>query len=150
MWIESVLGHSFLACNLLSPRSLIKTSDTEWSGIHWSRKVSYSKSQVSHWSGEKQRRWRDTTRPDRDLHPPARAFGATSERDRRFALPTRSETRFPRIYALWWEGFSLYQVQPVPFQAINQAHSCCSQKYSWVHKRHREDKRICGGRPYCA
>ena len=43
MWIESVLGHSFLACNLLWPCSLIETSDTELSGIHWSRKVSYLK-----------------------------------------------------------------------------------------------------------
>ena len=34
MWIESVLGHSFLACNLLWPCSLIETSDTELSGIH--------------------------------------------------------------------------------------------------------------------
>ena len=34
MWIESVLGHSFLTCNLLSPCSLIETSDTELSGIH--------------------------------------------------------------------------------------------------------------------
>ena len=33
-WIESVLGHSFLACNLW-PCSLIETSsDTEFSGIH--------------------------------------------------------------------------------------------------------------------
>ena len=31
MWIESVLGHSFLACNLLWPCSLIETSDTELS-----------------------------------------------------------------------------------------------------------------------
>ena len=62
MWIESILGHSFLACNLLWPCSLIETSDTELSGIHWSRKVSYLKSRVSHWSGEKQRRLRDTTR----------------------------------------------------------------------------------------
>ena len=34
MWIESVLGHSFLACNLLWPCSLIETFDTELSGIH--------------------------------------------------------------------------------------------------------------------
>ena len=60
MWIESVLGHSFLASNLLLPCSLTGTSDTELSGIHWSRKVSYLKCRVSHWSGEKQRRWRDT------------------------------------------------------------------------------------------
>ena len=52
MWIELVLG------NLLWPCSPIETSDT---GIHWSRKVSYLKSPVSNWSGEKQRRWRDTT-----------------------------------------------------------------------------------------
>ena len=55
MWIESVLGHSFLACNLLWPCPLIETSDTELSGIHWSRKLSHLKSRVSHWSGEKQR-----------------------------------------------------------------------------------------------
>ena len=30
----------------------------ELSGIHWSRKVSYLKSRVSHWTEEKQRRWR--------------------------------------------------------------------------------------------
>ena len=30
MWIESVLGHSFLACNILWPCSLVETSDTEW------------------------------------------------------------------------------------------------------------------------
>ena len=54
MWIESVLGHSFLACNLFWPCSLIETSDTELR----SRKVSYLKSWVSHWSGEKQRRWK--------------------------------------------------------------------------------------------
>ena len=59
MWIESVLGHSFLASNLLWPCSLIETSDTELSGIHWSRRVSYLKCRVIHWSGEKQRR--DTT-----------------------------------------------------------------------------------------
>ena len=47
MWIESVLGHSFLACNLLWPCSLIETSDTELSVIHWLRKVSYLKSPVS-------------------------------------------------------------------------------------------------------
>ena len=34
MWIESVLGHSFLACNLLWPCFLIETSDTDLSGIH--------------------------------------------------------------------------------------------------------------------
>ena len=55
MWIESVLG------NLLWPCSLIETSDTELSGIHWSRKVPYLKSRVSHWSAEKQKRWRDMT-----------------------------------------------------------------------------------------
>ena len=33
--IESVLGHSFLACSLTET-----SSDTELSGIHWSRKVS--------------------------------------------------------------------------------------------------------------
>ena len=46
MWIELVLD------NLLWPCSPIETSDT---GIHWSRKVSYLKSPVSNWSGEKQR-----------------------------------------------------------------------------------------------
>ena len=102
MWIESVLGHSFMACNLLWPCSLIETSDR----VKWDSRFRVSKSRVSHWSGgEKQRRWRDTTRcaplscyvtnkltnsslvpcthpnkkkkkkyknPDRDLHPPAR------------------------------------------------------------------------------
>ena len=33
VWIESVLGHSFLACNLLWPCFLIETSDTELSGL---------------------------------------------------------------------------------------------------------------------
>ena len=60
MWIESVLRHSFLACNLLWPCSLIETSDSELSGIQWSRKVSYLECRVSCWSGVKQRRWRDT------------------------------------------------------------------------------------------
>ena len=60
MWIEPVMGHYFLACNLLWPCSFIGTSDTELSGIHWSWKVSYMKSRVSQWSREKQRRW-DTT-----------------------------------------------------------------------------------------
>ena len=56
--IESVLGHSSLTQgNLLWPCSLIETSDTELR----SRKVSYLKSRVSHWSGEKQRR-HDATR----------------------------------------------------------------------------------------
>ena len=63
MWIESILGHSFLACNLLWPCSLIETSDTELR----SRKVSYLKSRVSHWSGEKQNRWKDTTRRARPV-----------------------------------------------------------------------------------
>ena len=63
MWIESVLGHSFLTCNLLWPCFLIETSDTELSGIHLTkRKVSYLKSGLSHLSGEKQKRWKDTTR----------------------------------------------------------------------------------------
>ena len=53
MWIESVLSHSSLACNLLWPCSLIEISDTELSGIHWSRKVSY---------------WRDTTWRARGRH----------------------------------------------------------------------------------
>ena len=56
--VESVLGHSFLACNLLWPCSLTETSDTQLGGIHWSRKISYLKSRVS---GKKQRRWRNTT-----------------------------------------------------------------------------------------
>ena len=56
--IESVLGHSSLTQgNLLWPCSLIETSDTELR----SRKVSYLKSRVRHWSGEKQRR-HDATR----------------------------------------------------------------------------------------
>ena len=42
--IVSVLGHSFLACNLPWACSLFETSDTELK----SRKVSYLKSQVSH------------------------------------------------------------------------------------------------------
>ena len=33
MWIKPVMGHYFLACNLLWPCSFIGTSDTELSGI---------------------------------------------------------------------------------------------------------------------
>ena len=67
MWIESVVRHSFLACDLLWLCSLIEISDTELSGIHWSRKVSYLKSRVSQWSGEKLTRW-DTMRRARGRH----------------------------------------------------------------------------------
>ena len=61
MWIESVLGNLILSC------SVIETSDTELSGIHWSRKVPYLKSRVSHWIGEKQRRCKDTTQRARTI-----------------------------------------------------------------------------------
>ena len=123
MWIEPVMGHYFLACNLLWPCSFIGTSDTELSGIHWSWKVSYMKSRVSQWSREKQRRW-DTTwrahvslscyitnqpvqyrapiqkyilkKPEWDFPLPA-CLWCDIRQARRFVPPTQSETRFTRI-----------------------------------------------------
>ena len=53
MWIVSGLVHFFLACNLLWSCSLVETSNTELRSL----KVLCLNSRVSHWSGEKQRRW---------------------------------------------------------------------------------------------